>query len=164
MYNFLTKNGQLVSIGLGLTVIAIFLISVVVGFNTDPAIDMSTDLNAYDGKSEVKLFDPGIAATLFLIFLAAFLALIVFGIINLLKFPKGAIKFGVGLIVLLAVFVILYATSTVETSGKLGMLHQREGIEEGVSKLISGGIKTTIILALGAFGIMVVSEMRNIFK
>ncbi len=154
----------MVAIGLGLTVIAIFLISVIVGFNANPAIDMSTDLNAYEGKSEINLFDPGIGATLFLVFIAAFLAFIVFGVINLLKFPKGAIKFGLGLIVLAAIFVLLYATSTVETSGKLGMLHQREGIEDGVSKLISGGIKTTIILAVGAFGIMVVSELRNIFK
>ncbi|HMQ08449.1 MAG TPA: hypothetical protein PKC30_14200 [Saprospiraceae bacterium] len=164
MYNFLTRNGQLVSLGLGLLVIAIFLISTLLGFNADSAIDLSTDLNAYEGKSDIKFFNPGIGATVFLIFLAAFLALVVFGIINLMKFPKGAIKFGLGFLALIIVFFILYATSSVETEGKLGMLHQREGIEDGISKLISGGLKTTIILALGAFGIMVVSELRNIFK
>lgn len=164
MYKFLTKNGQLIALGLGILVIAIFLGSVFSGFGANEAIDMSTDLNAYDGKADIQFFNPGIGATIFMIATAAILALVVFGIINLLKFPRAAIKFAIGLVVLAIIFGGLYATSSMETSGKLAMLHERESISENVSKLISGGIKTTVGLALAAFIIMVISEVRNIFK
>ena len=99
-----------------------------------------------------------------MIILAAALALVVFGIINIMKFPKAAMKFGIGLVVLAIIFFALYATSSMEQGGKLGMLHEKFGINEGVSKLISGGLKTTVGLAVAAFVIMVISEIRNVFK
>ena len=166
MYNFLTKNGQMVALGLGILVIAIFLGSVVAGFNANETIDMSTDLMNLDPevRSGISFFNPGLGATVGLIILAAVLALVVFGIINILKFPKDAMKFGIGLVVLAVIFFALYATSSMEQAGKLGTLHERFGITEGVSKLISGGLKTTVGLAIAAFAIMVISEVRNIFK
>lgn len=164
MYNFLTKNGQLIALGLGILVIAIFLGSVVSGFNANAAIDMSTDLNAYEGKKDITFFSPGLGATVAMVILAGVLALVVFGIINILKFPKDAMKFGIGIIALVLIFFGLYATSNMESAGKLGMLHEREAITENVSKLISGGLKTTVGLAVAAFAIMVISEVRNIFK
>jgi hypothetical protein len=164
MYNFLTKNGQTVALGLGILAIAIFLGSVFSGISADPAIDLSTDLNKYDGKSDISFFNPGLAVTIGMIAIAALLAIVVFGIINLLKFPKGAIKFGIGLVVLAVIFGGLYATSNAETVGKLGELHEKFSITENVSKFISGGLKTTVGLALAAFGAMVVLEVVNLFK
>jgi hypothetical protein len=164
MYNFLTKHGQSVALGLGILAIAIFLGGVFSGISADPAIDMSTDLNKYDGKSDIAFFNPGLAVTIGMIGFAAILAIVVFGIINLLKFPKAAIKFGVGLVVLLAIFGGLYATSNMESLGKIGELHDKFDITENVSKFISGGIKTTVGLALAAFGAIVVLEIVNLFK
>ncbi len=166
MYNFLTKNGQLVALGLGILVIVIFFGSVISGFNSNDAIDMSTDLMNLDpeARSAIGFFNPGLGATVGLVILAAVLALVVFGIINIIKFPKQAMKFGIGLVVLAIIFFALYSTSSVESGGKLGMLHEREGITDNVSKSISGGLKTTVGLAIAAFVIMVISEIRNIFK
>jgi hypothetical protein len=164
MYNFLTKHGQSVALGLGILVIAIFLGSVFSGISADPALDLSTDLNKYDGKADISFFNPGLAVTIGMVVTAALLALVVFGIINLLKFPKGAIKFGIGFIVLAAIFGGLYATSSMESAGKLGELHEKFSITENVSKFISGGLKTTVGLALAAFGAMVVLEVVNLFK
>ena len=166
MYNFLTKHGQLAALGLGILVIAIFLGSVVSGFGSNDAIDMSTDLMNLDpeARAAISFFNPGLGATVGLVILAAVLALVVFGIINIIKFPKNAMKFGIGLIALGIVFFALYATSNMETGGKLGMLHEREAITENVSKFISGGLKTTVGLAIGAFAVMVISEIRNLFK
>lgn len=164
MYNFLTKHGQMAALSLGILVIAIFLGSVIAGFNANEAIDMSTDLNDLDDISGINFFNPGIAATAFLTAFAAFLALVVFGIINILKFPKSSMKFAITFVALIVIFGILYSTSTMETTGKLDFLHKREGVSENVSKFISGGIKTTVGLAIAAFAIMVISEVRNVFK
>lgn len=164
MYNFLTKNGQTVALLLGILAIAIFLGSVFSGISSDPAIDLSTDLNKYDGKSDIAFFNPGLGITIGMVLLAAALAIVVFGIINLIKFPKGAIKFGIGLVVLAAIFGGLYATSVMESAGKLGELHERFSITENVSKFISGGLKTTLGLAGVAFVSMVVLEVVNLFK
>ena len=166
MYNFLTKNGQMIALGLGVLVIAIFLGSVVTGFNSNAAIDMSTDLMNLDPevRGNINFFNPGLGATIGMIFIAAILALVVFGIINILKFPKDAMKFGIGLVVLGVIFFALYSTSTMEQTGKIGTLHERFGITEGISKLISGGLKTTVGLAIAAFAIMVIAEIRNLFK
>ena len=164
MYNFLTKNGQTAALGLGILVIAIFLGSVIAGFNANDAIDMSTDLNAMDDISEINFFNPGIIATTFLVVFAAFMALIFFGVVNILKFPKSSMKFAVVFVALIVIFGILYSTSAMETTGKLDILHKREGISENVSKFISGGIKTTAGLAIAAFAIIVIAEVRNVFK
>ena len=51
-----------------------------------------------------------------------------------------------------------------ESAGKLGELHEKFSITENVSKFISGGLKTTVGLALAAFGAMVVLEVVNLFK
>ena len=166
MYNFLTKNGQLLALGLGVLVIAIFLGSVIAGFNANESMDMSTDLMNLDPdvRKGIDFFNPGLGATVGMVILADALALVVFGIINILKFPKDAMKFGIGLVVLAIIFFALYSTSTMEQAGKLGSLHERFGITEGISKLISGGLKTTVGLAIAAFAIMVISEIRNMFK
>jgi hypothetical protein len=164
MYNFLTKNGQTAALLLGILAIAIFLGSVFSGISSDPAIDMSTDLNKYDGKADIAFFNPGLGLTIGMIVLAAALAVVVFGIINLIKFPKAAIKFGMVLVLLAAIFGGLYATSTMESAGKLGELHERFSITENVSKFISGGLKTTLGLAAIAFISMVVLEVFNLFK
>jgi hypothetical protein len=51
-----------------------------------------------------------------------------------------------------------------ETTGKIAALLQKNDISEGTSKMISGGIKTTVLLAIGAFIAMVVMEILNFFK
>lgn len=165
MYKFLTKNGQPLALGLGVLVVAIFLISALTGMS-GAGYDVGTDLNKLtaEQKGAITFFNPGIFLTVAMAAIAVILALVVFGIVDLIKFPKSAMKFGIGLIALLAVFFILYSTADPEGTGKLGELIDRFDVSESVSKFISAGISTTVGLAALAAIIMVLAEIRNMFK
>ncbi len=163
MYKFLTKNGQMVAFGLGILVIAIFLISIFTGIDEWAGQLTSEGLKDVNVE-DIKIFDMGLGITIFLAIAAAFLAFVLFGALNLAKFPKDAIKL-IGLVIgLLVVFFIFYSMGDVETTGKLGELHQSENLSDGTSKFISGGIWTAIGLALVAFVTMFAGELRNAFK
>lgn len=165
MYKFLTKNGQSLALGLGVLVIAIFLISIYSGFNS-MGYDMSTDLNKLTDaeQSEIQFFNSGIGLTVALIIIAFALAFVVFGIADLIKFPKNAIKFGIGAVGLVIIFYILYATSSFDTAGRMEMLNDRFAITESISKFISGGIKTTLGLLGFSILAVVVGELWSLFK
>ncbi len=165
MYKFLTKNGQALAFGLGGLVVAIFLITALTGLSS-AGYEVGTDLNklSADQKAGMNFFNIGIGLTVFMAALAGFLALVVFGITDLMKFPKSAIKFGIGLLALLAVFFVLYSTASGEATGSLARIIDKFNVTDGVSKFISAGIWTTIGLALSAAGIMFVAEIRNMFK
>lgn len=165
MYKFLTKNGQSMALGLGVLVIAIFLISIYSGFSS-MGYDMSTDLNKLTDaeQAEIGFFNSGIALTVAMIVIAFVLAFVVFGIFDLVKFPKNAIKFGIGLVGLIIVFYILYSTSSFDSVGRLETLNERFEITESISKFISGGIKTTLgLLGFSVFAV-IVGELWALFK
>lgn len=165
MYKFLTKNGQTAALGLGVLVVAVFLISAFVGLGNS-GYDVGTDLNKLtaEQKSAINFFNPGLYLTVAMAVVAGLLALVVFGVVDLIKFPKSALKFGAGFVALLAIFGILYSTADAEGAGKLGQLIDKFDITPSVSKFISAGIYTTVGLAAAAAGIMVVAEIRNLFK
>ena len=164
MYSFLTKHGQTAALGLGVLCIAIFLITTLSGISS-AGYDMSTDLNALpdDAKDGIFFFNPGIRLTVFLV-VACFVLALAFGLLNFVKFPKASMKAAIGLVAILVIFGILYATSSMESAGKLGMLHDKFSVSEGTSKFISGGIKTTVGLSIVAFFVMIGFEIRNLFK
>ena len=167
MYNLLARKGQLFAIILGLILIAIFLVPAISGLNSGGFGLGSIDLKELspEKKSEVLgYFSPGITTTTYLVLFTAFLAFVVFGILNMVKFPKKAIKSVIGFVALFAIFFVLYKSSDAETGGKIGELVQKYDISENTSKLISGGLKTTIGLTLLAGVIMIGSEIRNLFK
>lgn len=165
MYKFLTKNGQSMALGLGVLVILIFLVSTYLGFSS-MGYDMSTDLNKLSDaeQADIQFFNPGIFLTVAMIAVAFVLAFIVFGIADLIKFPKNAIKFAIGLIGLIVVFYILYATSSFDSAGRMETLNERFEITESISKFISGGIKTTLgLLGFSILAVMV-GEIWALFK
>lgn len=165
MYKFLTKNGQAIALGLGLFVVAVFLITTFSGLSS-AGYDMSTDLNklSAEEKANISFFNPGLALTLFLAVLAVVLAFVVFAVMDLIKFPKSAMKIGLGLLGLIVVFFILYSTADPEGTGKLGETIDKFNITPNVSRFISAGIFTTLgLLAFSALFI-VFAEVKNIFK
>ncbi len=167
MYNLLARKGQLFAILLGVLLVAIFLIPAISGLNGGGygLSDISLkDMSASDKENIFGYFTPGIHTTAYLIMITAFLAFVVFGIWNLIKFPKQSIKSLIGFVALLVVFFILYSTSDAETGGKIGELVQKYDISEATSKYISGGLKATIGLSFLALAIMILSEIWNLFK
>lgn len=165
MYKFLIRNGQTAAVLLGIAVIVIFLVTVFTGFGSSP-YGMSTDLNALspEEKAGIGFFNTGLGLTVILTILAFGLAFIVFGILDLVRFPKSAMKFIIGLVVLGIIFFALYSMSDVEMMGRIGKVHKEFNITDGVSKFISAGIKTTIGLVVLSALAMVFGELRNAFK
>ena len=165
MYKFLTKNGQSLALGLGVLVIAIFFINIYSGFNA-AGYDMSTALNKLpdEEQSAIGFFDAGIKLTVFMIVIAFALAFVVFGLTDLIKFPKNAIKIGGGILVIGIIFFLLYSSSSFDQAGRLAGLNEKFDITENISKFISGGIKTTLgLLGFAAISV-VVGELWSQFK
>lgn len=165
MYNFLIRKGQSVALIFGLICVAIFLGSAMSGLSS-AGYDIGTDLNSLsdEAKAGISFFNPGLKLTLGLVIVALVLALVVFGVVDLIKFPKGAIRVLAGVAVIGIIFFALYSMSDVETAGKLGELHQRFNISDSISKMISGGLKTTLGLAVIAVVAMIIFELYNAFK
>ncbi len=156
MYKLLTKHGQLGAFAIGLIIIVIFFISVFGGLDGFNALTK-------EDKGTTTIFDAGLYLTVALLVLCA-VAAVIFGIWQMVTNPKGAIKGIVGLIVLGVIFGALYSMSDSETSGAVGRAIEKFNVTEGQSKLISAGIKSTLILGCLAALAFVVSEIRNFFK
>jgi len=166
MYQLLAKRGQLFAIILGAGVTLIYLITVLSGLSAK-GYSASDDLvqvlknDAIDEKFD--FFNLGLQMTIALIGIAL-AAAVLFGIWQLLTNIKGSMKIIIALAVIIGVFFALYSTSDTDRAGILGPTLQEFDITDNVSKLISGGLKTTLLLAGGAVVSMVLLEIYNIFK
>lgn len=156
MYKILTKHGQLAAFGLGLLVIVIFLVSVFSGIDGFNALSKE---DQYDST----IFDIGIRLTVILLIICAAIALI-FALYQTVTNPKAALKGIIALVILVIVFVVLYNMSVAETTGPVAEAVQEFGLTENESKLVSAGIKATLLLGGVAIAAFVVSEVRNLFK
>jgi len=113
--------------------------------------------------ADFSFFDIGVHILRALIFIAL-AAAVIFGIMHIIRNPKGSLKGIIAVAAIIGLFFILSQASAAENSGIVGELVQKEGISESVSKYISGGIKTVGLLSLGAIAFMILSEIWNLFK
>lgn len=163
MYKFLTKNGTFVAFGIGVLITVAFLVGAIFGLKAD-GFDAGTDLTTMKDKfSDMGYFNIGLYLTLALL-VACVVALIVFMIVDVFKFPKQTIKGIIGFVGLIIVFFIIKSVAKVEVGPLWTRLSADFNITDGVSKTISAGIWITIILLVGATLTMIVSELRNFFK
>lgn len=158
MYKFLTKNGLVLALVLGVLVIAVHFIMVGAGleaYNAEYEIDQK---GLVEGS---KMVSAGLTLTAVL-FVIAVIAMLGFGIYQVATNPKGAMKGIIGLAAILAIFGIGYATS----AGEVDPVWNEKGfgITEGISKYVSGGITASAALITLAVLGLVVSEIRNFFK
>ncbi|MBK8389194.1 MAG: hypothetical protein IPL23_07885 [Saprospiraceae bacterium] len=164
MYKFLTKHGTAAAFGLGLVCTIAFMASALAGLGAD-GYDASTDLVGL-GKDKIpamQYFDLGLYLTLALLVVCV-IALFAFMILDIFKFPKSSVKGLLGFGVLVIIFFVLKSISKVEIGPIWTKLANDFAVTEGVSKTISGGIWTTLLLMATAAIVMVVSEIRNFFK
>jgi len=162
MYNFLTKNGQLLAFGLGALITVIYFIFV---FTSGDGLDAFSSLSEKDpARFQDGRFSFGIGASGVLT-IACFVFALGFGLYQMFSDLKGSLKGIIMIVAVLAIFGIFYATSAAE--GMESPLYEtitEFEIDDTTSKLISAGIKTTLTtLALGALA-LVVSEVLNFFK
>ncbi len=155
MYNFLSKNGQLFAFILGLVVTAIFLFSVFGGLDSFNAL-------AEDQRGTTNIFDFGLYAAMGLTALCAAFALL-FGLIQTLSNPGGAIKGIIGIAVLAGLFFAGQAMAGADTPKVMETLREFK-VTDGQSGFINGAIGGGLILLGIAAAVFVVSELLNFFK
>ncbi|MBK9256813.1 MAG: hypothetical protein IPM42_15105 [Saprospiraceae bacterium] len=161
MYNFLLKNGIAAAMGFGTLIIAIFLVLILSGLSS-AGYDTSTDLLEHD-MSKMNFFNFGLVATIILC-IVAFILMLGGVLWDMLRNFKTGKKFIFGIVGLIILFFILYATAKFEQGGKWDELNNEFFITEGSSKLITAGIYTCgLLMALAVLSI-VVSEIRAFFK
>jgi len=156
MYTFLTRNGQTIGFGLGLLLVIVLIVSIFSGVD-----DFTAYADDDPARYETSIFNFGMYAAFFLMFLAAAAAL-VFGIIQLASDPKGALKGIIGLATVLIIFFIIYSAADPD-SAMLARLSDFS-VTDGQSKMISGAIWTALILAAVAVLATAVSEVINFFR
>lgn len=165
LYNLLTTKGQLFALVLGVVVIAISLISIMGGLGS-AGYEVGTDLNSImksGGGDGFNFFNAPIALATVLIVLG-FILWIGFTLIQLISNPKDSMKMIIAFGITILLFFIFMSISDAESTGRIASLSDRFNVSDGVSKFISGGIKTTLVLSIGAFIAMVVMEILNLFK
>ena len=156
MYRILMKYGQLGAFVLGVLVITAFFISIGGG------VDEFNALSKED-RPTTTIFNVGLYLTIALLIFCAIIA-VIFGLYQMITNPKGAIKGIIGLAVIAVLFGALYSTSAAETSGIVGTAVEKFSVTDNESKIISAGMKSTLLLGCLAILAFVVSEIRNFFK
>ncbi len=156
MYTFLSKNGQTVGSLFGFVLVVIFLICVFAGLDTFNSLSSEAQLTT-------NIFNFGLGASLVLIVLAAIIALL-FGIYHLLTNIKASMKFIIAFAAVLIVFIIGYSMADADMTGAIQKTIEEFKVGESTSKLISGALLTSLILAGLAMVSFIVFEVLNFFK
>ncbi len=161
MYKFLTKNGQTMAFGLGVLISVIFLGSVLSGSGE---FAMMTK----EQQAETGIFNFGLVGSMALIIIAIVL-LLGFGLAQIFSNFKSSVKGLIGFGILLAIFLLTYATASTEVSpyiqGAIDKFQESGSVfTDGNLKFISAGISTSGILVAAAAVAFVLSEVRNFFK
>ncbi len=167
MYQLLAKKGQLFAILLGVVVVALYLGTVISGIS-GAGYSMSDDLNQVlknNPDQKFDFFNLGLGLTIALVAIAA-VAAVLFGLFQMISSPKNSLKGIIGIAVIIGLFFLLYSSASTDFDSVIGkkIMQPKFAVTENISKMISGGIKTTAILAIGAFVSMVLLEIYNIFK
>ena len=168
MYDLLARKGQMFAILLGVVVIVIFLGTVISGLGSS-GYSMSDDLNRImkdNPDQQFNFFNPGLGITVALVGICAVIA-VLFGIFHVVSAPKNSLKGIIGIVVIVVIFFALYSSSGADFDSAIGSTLEKfanTGITENTSKIISGSLKTTGLLAIGALASMILFEIYNIFK
>lgn len=155
MYNFLSKNGQMLAFGGGVIITAIFLFFVFGGIESFTAL-------AEGERNTSDIFNFGLYAVIALS-LIGLLSAFGFGLLQVFSDPKGAIKGIGGIALIVALFFIGQAMAGVDTEAIIET--RREfSVTDGQSAIISGSIYGALLLAILTGISFVGSEVRNLFK
>lgn len=165
MYEFLTKNGQVIAFGVGVLLIVIFFAIALPG-----AGNYTFETMSGTEKAEVTIFDFGLISSIILAVIAA-LAMLAFGVLHMFSDLKGSLQGLLGLAAMVAIFVISYVTASSEPeSPQLAAAVQKFGesgvgvITPGNLKFIGASITMSLIMTVIAVGALAVTGIRNIFK
>ena len=155
MYNFLSKNGQLVAFIIGLIITAIFLFSVFSGLSGFNAL-------AEDQRGTTDIFNFGLYAAAGLTGLCAVIALL-FGVVQTLSNPKGAIAAIAAVIGLAVLYFAGQGLAGTDSAKVVGTMSEFK-VTDTQGTFINGAIGGGLLLLGLAMAAFVLSELRNFFK
>lgn len=157
MYKLFSKYGLLLAFVIGLVFTLIFLVPVLTGipegFSELPVEEQATS----------NAFDIGLKATIGLL-VATIIILILAALAGVAKNPKGAIMGIIGIAVLLILVFVLYSTTPAEDNGRVLAAMDEFNVTQNLAKWISAFLKGSFVLAGIAIVLMVLGEVRNLFK
>ena len=156
MYKFLTKHGTALAFGVGVLISLVGILSILGGLD-------DYNMLADDQQGTTTIFDLAIGGGVILT-IAAFVIAILFGVYQVVVNPKGAIQSILGLVVIIGMFLIFYATATPETSGGVFDDIQAGKLTADTSNWITGALWTTLIIFGATIFVFIFSEIRNVFK
>ena len=150
---------------LGVLVVVVYLATVISGLGSS-GYSLSDDLNQImknNPDQQFSFFNIGLGLTVLMIVLC-FVFAVLFGIWQLVTNPKGSVKAIISVVAIIAVFFAMYSMADSDANSAIAITLQKFNLTDNTSKLISGGLWSTIILAVLALGAMVVFEVYNLFK
>ena len=156
MYNFLTKNGQLLAFVVGTLITIAFYAMANSGLEEFTELDLAKNPERFN----TTIFDFGLLVAVWLTRLGAVL-IAVFGIWHTIRNPKSAIKFILGLILVAVVFAIAYNMAGGEVKESWATDFE---VTPDISKFVEASILTTLGLVGITVAIFVLGEVRNFFK
>jgi len=156
MYDFLVRRGTSIAFVIGFLISALIIFLTVTGASGIPSDD-------YDTLYGVNQFVTSVGIGT-LLTLAAAAVILLGGVYGLIVNPKGALKFVIGAGILLLIVAILYFTMKDTNTAEVTNLIEQYDIQGAISKLISVGIFSTLILLGIAFFTVLLAEVRNAFK
>ncbi|MBX2929117.1 MAG: hypothetical protein KF852_14865 [Saprospiraceae bacterium] len=158
MYQTLSRNGQTFGFLLGAVIVLLFVLIMGAGWSSFEAYGDTPE------RYNTSIFNFGMFAAMGLIILGV-IAVVLFGIGQMASNPKAAMRGILGVVALIAVFLLSYATANGDATGPLAKsIENAGGISTNGLKLIGGGITTAIVLSLVAGVAILLSEVRNFFK
>ena len=166
LYKFFTGKGQMVGFLLGVGLVLLTILTVIGGIR-NAGYEIGDDFNAMmksEGNTETFDFFDLVAWIPTVLVIAIIGIILLFGIKQIIDNPKGSIKILGGFAVVLVLAFIFYSMSDAETAGKIGELHEKFSVSETASKWISGGLKSVLTLLGAGLLLIVLSEIRNLFK
>jgi len=156
MYNFLSKNGQLIAFGLGALLTVVFLAIVFSG---------AEDFSLLSKKEQMQtgIFNFGLQSAIALTAICAVAALI-FGLIYMVLHFKSSLRAIIGIAVIAIIFIIGYSVADPNSTGSLAQTILEFGVQDGASKFISGAMITTGVLGAIAIAGLILFEIYNLVK
>ena len=160
MYNFLSKNGQLVAFLAGVVLVGIFLIMAVSGAG-DYYFEQMEDSEIY----QVGIFDFGIVAAVILTIICA-VGMLLFGVFQIVSNFKNSMTGIIGVAVIAILMIVFFNIS----SGEVDHPQIERSIEKivesggeeptsGVLKWIGSGLRMGILMSVLALLLMVIMPL-----
>ena len=174
MYKFLSKNGQIISFAVGIVISLVFLMTVLSKVGDQ---ELSADTFKENGVAMetpqvvetlegITLFDFGFYATYGLLIVSIAAAVLLSLAYFFMNFKVSALKGLIPIIVMAIIFFVVYSSYNPDASDiyKVKVARDAFFVDDGASKIVSGGITTAGFALAAAFISFIAAEIVNVFR